>query len=142
MAERLAWLLKGIQGLSPLQLGFRRFRSVADPLLCLAPDILAAFQNGKFVFARFFDLQKAYNTTWKRGVLCKLLSFGFCEHLPIFIRNLLTNSTFRVQVGDTLSPSFDQAECVSQDSVLSVLCFALAIIDIVTALPNGVSCYL
>ena len=46
------------------------------------------------------------------------------------------------ELGDTLSPSFDQIEGVPQGSVLSVLCFALAINDIVTAVPDGVSCSL
>ena len=141
MAERLVWFLEDIQGLSSLQFGFRRFRSTADPLLRLE-HISAVFENGKFVLAIFFDLQKAYDTTWKRRVLLKLLSLGFCGHLPLFIRNLFLNRTFRVRVGDTLSPSFDQIEGVPQGSVLSVLCLALAINDIVTVVPNGVRCSL
>ena len=55
-----AGIIKGwedIQGLSPLQFRFRRFRSTADALR-LEHDISAAFENGKFVFAVFFDLQK------------------------------------------------------------------------------------
>ena len=56
VAERLVWVLESIQGLSPLQFGFRRFRSTADPLLRLEHDISAAFENGKFVLAVFFDL--------------------------------------------------------------------------------------
>ena len=77
---------------------------------------------------------------WKHGVLSKLLSLGFCGHLPIFTRYLLTYRTFRVGVGDTPSPSFDQIEGVPQGSVLSALCFALVINDIITAVPDGVSC--
>ena len=109
--------------------------STADPLLRLG-DISAIFENGKFVLAVFFDLQKVYDTTWKRAVLRKLLSLGFCGHLPIFIRDLLTDRTFRVRVGDTLSPSFDQVEGVPQGSVLSLFCFTLAIGDIDTAVPD------
>ena len=139
LGERLVWVLEGIQGFSVLKLWFRRFRSTADPLLRLEH---AAFENGKFILAIFFDLQKAYHTTWKLKVLRNPLSLGFCGHLPIFIRNLLTNHTFRVRVGDTLSPSFDQVEGVLQGSVLSVLCFALAFNDIVTAVPDGVNCFL
>ena len=104
--------------------------------------ISAAFKNGKFVLAVLFDLQKVYNTAWKRVILSKLLSLGFCGHLPVFIRNLLSNRTFRVRVEDTLSPSFNQVEGVPQDSVLSLLCFAHSVSDIVTAVPDGVSCYL
>ena len=131
-SEFLVWILEYIQGLS------HRFRSTTDPLH--VEHISVVFENAKFILAVFFDLQKSYNTTWKRGILRKLLSLGFCGHLPIFIRNLLTDRTFRFQVEDTLSTSLDQVEGVPEDSVLSVLCFALSINDIVTAVPGGVSC--
>ena len=72
----------------------------------------------------------------------QLLSLDFCGHLPIFIRHLLINHTFRVRIGNTLSSSFDQIEDVHQARALSVLCFALAISNIVTAVPNGISCSL
>ena len=55
---------------------------------------------------------------------------------------MLTNRTFRVRVGDILSSSFDRIEGVPQGSVLSALCFALAINDIVTAVSDVVSCFL
>ena len=54
----------------------------------------------------------------------------------------MINRIFRVRVGDTLSPSFDQIEGVSQGSVLNVLCLTLAINDSITAIPNGFSCSL
>ena len=54
----------------------------------------------------------------------------------------LINRTFRVRVRDTISPSFDQFEGVPQGSVLSALCFAVAINDIVTAAADEFSCSL
>ena len=76
-------------GFIPLQFGFRCFRSTADPLLRLEHDISAVFEKDKFVLAIFFDLQKAYDTTWKRRVLRKRLSLDFLwtfTHLhPTFI---------------------------------------------------------
>ena len=47
------------------------------------------------------------------------------------------------ELGDTLFPSFDHIEVFPRvASSLSFLCFALAINDIVTAVPDGVSCSL
>ena len=60
-----------------MQFGFIRFRSTPDPLLRLEQDISAAFERGKCDLAVFSDLQKVYGTTWKRGVLRKLLSLVF-----------------------------------------------------------------
>ena len=87
VAERLVWVLKGIQGLSSLQFGFRRFRSTGDPLLRLEHDISVAFENGKFVHAVFFDLQKVYDTTWK---------VGFCVNsfLLVFLDTYYLHPTF------------------------------------------------
>ena len=67
----------GHPGFISLQFGLRRFRLTADPLLRLEHDISATFKSSKFVLAVFFDLQKAYDTSWKRGVLRKLLSLDF-----------------------------------------------------------------
>ena len=119
----LVWILKDIQSLSTLQ-----FKSTADSVLRLEHDNSAAFENGNFALAVFFDLQKAYDTTWKRRVLRVLLSLGFCGHLPLFIRNLLVNRTFRVRVGDTLFPSFDQVEGLPQGSILSVLLLSMILL--------------
>ena len=55
---------------------------------------------------------------------------------------MLTNRTFRVRVGNTLSQSIDQVESVPQGRVLSVLCFALAFNYILTPFPDRVSCSL
>ena len=49
---------------------------------------------------------------------------------------MLTDRTFRVRFGDTLFPSFDQVGVVPKGSVLSVLCFTLAVYDIVIALDE------
>ena len=45
-------------------------------------------------------------------------------------------------MGDTVSQSFDNVESVPQGSILNVLCFALAISDTVTSVPDDVSCSL
>ena len=123
MVERLVWVLENIQGLSPLQFRFHQLRSTADPLLRLEYDISAAFENGKFVLAVFFDLQKSYDTTWKRGVLRKLLSLGFCRHLPLFIRNLLAIAPFVFELGIPSPHLLTRYPRVPS----SVFCFALAI---------------
>ena len=108
VSERLIWVLEDLQCLSPLQFGFQRFCSTADPLLRLEYDISEAFHEKKFVLSVLFDVQKAYDTTWRREVLRKLASLGIHGHLPSFIENLLTERVFRVRVGDTLSPPFNQ----------------------------------
>ena len=139
---RLLWFLEHHSVLSPFQFGFRRFRSTTEPLLRLDHDIREAFSRGDCLLAVFFDLEKAYDSVWRGGLFRKLHSVGLRGALPIFIRNLFSDRSFSVRVGSTLSRTFSQVEGVPQGSVLSVLCFALAFNDVVSALPPGIQCSL
>src|SRR5215469_1399984 len=90
----------------------------------------------------FFDLEKAYDSTWRGGVLRKLFKLGFRGFLPLFIQNHLSNRTFQVRVGSTLSRQYELQEGVPQGSVLSVLCFALEFNDVLMEVLEGISCSL
>ena len=45
--------------------------------------------------AVFFDLQKAYDTTWKYGILQDLHGMGLRGNLPIFIGNFYPTEFFK-----------------------------------------------
>ena len=77
----------------------------------------------------FFDLEKAYDITWRHGILRTLHSIGMRGNLPLFVRSFLQNRTFRVRVGTALSRPYSKEEGVPQGSVLSVTLFGLAIND-------------
>ena len=51
----------------------------------------------------FFDLEKAYDTTWKFGIIKDLYNLKLRGRLPKFIKNFLTDRTFQVRIGSTLS---------------------------------------
>src|SRR5215469_14719171 len=93
VANRLLWKLEALGALSASQFGFRRFRSTSDHLI-LEQNIRQAFKEKRVLLGVFFDLEKAYDSTW-RGVLRKLFNLGFRGFLPLFIQNLLSNRTFQ-----------------------------------------------
>ena len=68
---------------------------MADPLLHLGHDISAAFENCKFVFAIFFDLQKLGNV-------------GFCVNsfLLVFVDIYLSSSDIFVDKSHLLCLSW------------------------------------
>ena len=76
--------------------------------------------------------------TWKHGILKKLHESQLRGHLPIFIRNFLTNRKIRVRVENVYSEEHDIVEGVPQGSVLSCTCFALGIDGCLSKLPHGV----
>ena len=135
---RLMWFLESKQLFSFFQFGYRRALSTLDPLIRLESTIRSALAVGDTVIAVFFDLEKAYDTTWRYHILKTLHSRGINGNLGVFIQNFLTDRTFRVRIKDNLSKSFPQYEGVPQGCVLSTTLFLLAINDIVTALPPGV----
>nr|BDT63038.1 MAG: hypothetical protein [Trachysalambria curvirostris nimavirus] len=139
---RLTWYLEKENILTPYQYGFRKLRSTTDALVRLETAIRNSFAQRRHTLAVFFDLEKAYDTTWKHGILMKLHDIGLRGALPTFVQNFLTERKFRVRVGDSLSDQYVQQEGVPQGSILSVTLFAIAINDIVKAVPRAVSCSL
>lgn len=135
---RLVWNLEKRNCIHDNQYGFRRNRSTTDALIRLDSFIKVAFARKEHVVAVFFDLEKAYDTTWRQVIIMKLQNAGLVGHLPIFIQNFLSERILKVRIGNTISAAFTQHEGVPQGSVLSCSLFALAINDILKSIPQYV----
>ena len=135
---RLMWYLEREKLITPSQCGFRRMYSCSDILVRLESSICEAFAMKQHHITIFFDLEKAYDTAWRYGILKILHEIGFRGEMPIYIKNFLKNRHFQVQVGSTLSEIKCQEEGVPQGSVLSVTLFALAINGIAKLIPSDV----
>ena len=97
--ERLVWFLEKNGLLAKQQCGYRANRSTVDHLVRLETFIRDAFIQNQHLVAVFFDLQKAYDTTWKCGILQDLYDMGLRGNLPIFIGKFLSDRTFQVHLG-------------------------------------------
>ncbi|GBN20123.1 putative RNA-directed DNA polymerase from transposon X-element [Araneus ventricosus] len=127
------------QNLIPMhQSGFRKGRSTLYNAIYLETQIRNAFVRKAHLVSVFFDIEKAYDRTWRYGILRTLFDFGFFGNLPIFIRNSLLFRSFKVRIGGTLSDSFVQSEGVPQGSVLSVTLFIIHISNVLLRLPKAV----
>ena len=136
--KRLMWQLEASKIISPNQNGYRQNRGTMDALIQLDTAIKHSFINKEHMLVVYFDLEKAYDTTWRQGIMENLHSFGFRGHMPIFIQNFLMERTFNVKIGSTFSNNFSQHEGVPQGSVLSCTLFLLAINNISKCLPNDI----
>ena len=96
---RLMWCLESEGHLSYVQCGFRKNRSTVDHLVRFESFVTEAFIKKEHVVAIFFDLEKAYDTTWKHGILRDLHELGFRGRLPCFISNFLSDRLFQVKIG-------------------------------------------
>ena len=50
----------------------------------------------------FLDIHKAFDMTWRHGILMKLYAHGFRGNLPNFVYNFLQDRTFFVKLPGNL----------------------------------------
>ena len=140
--KRLTWFLESNYHTLRFQSGFRSDRSTTDNLVRLETFIRDAFIKKEHVVAVFFDLEKAYDTTWRYGILKDIHKLGLRGRLPTFIENFLADRAMQVRVGSSLSDYYDQEQGVPQGGVLSTTLFSIKINDIVKCLGNLTDCSL
>lgn len=98
--DRLTWYLEKNKLITNIQSGFRKNRSAIDQLVRLETFIRDAFIKKEHLTAIFFDLKKAYDTTWRYDIMKDLESFGLKVRLPQFINNFLTDRNFKTWIGN------------------------------------------
>ena len=112
--KRLTWFVESNNHISLFQSGFRSDRSTTDNLVRLETFIRDAFIKKEHVVAVFFDLEKAYDTTWRYGILKDIHKLSLRGRLPTFIEKFLADRTMQVRVGSSLSDYYDQEQGVPQ----------------------------
>ena len=135
---RLVWYLEKGGFFSKFQCGFRKERNTIDHLVRLETYIRRAFKAGEQCVAVFFDLEKAYDTTWKYGIMRDLHNAGLRGRMTTFIGNFLKDRIFQVKLNGTLSPVHDQEMGVPQGSILSVTLFVLKINNLAELIDHDV----
>jgi hypothetical protein len=140
--NRLVWYLENNGIITNFQSGFRKQRSTNDQLVRLETFIRETCVNKQHLVSIFFDLEKAYDSTWKYGILKDLKDAGLKGRLPLFISGFLNDRHFKVRLGSTFSEDDQQEQGVPRESKLSVTLFGLKINNIASALTPGIDCSL
>ncbi|GFX55950.1 putative RNA-directed DNA polymerase from transposon X-element [Trichonephila clavipes] len=91
---RLVYELEKKKCIPLFQSGFRKGRSTLDNIIQLENKIRNAFVRRNHLVSIFFDIEKAYDRTWRYEILRTLFDFGFRGNLPTFIQNFLNLRTF------------------------------------------------
>ena len=135
---RLVWYLESKNLLSNRQFGFRKNRSTIDPLMFLTREIQNAIALQNQTIAVFFDLEKAYDTTWRGGILMQLVEWDIKGNMFSCIKDFLSERYLKVRVGACISSAYPQEEGLPQGSVLSPTLFNVAINGLLGQVPVGV----
>ena len=135
---RLIWYLEKYRILDRSQCGFRKHRSTTDHLVSLERYLRDAFAQKQLAVGLFFDLEKAYETTWQYGIIRDLHRIGLRGRLPVFVSEYLRDRRIRVRIGTTLSDEFYPEEGVPTGGVLAVTCFGLKINELPSCIAKDI----
>ena len=108
--------------LDPSQSGFRRGDSTAWQLLRLVQKLYECKDQKQFSLLCFFDLSKAFDTVWTRGLLHKLAAFGVAGTCLQWLTSYLTERRQSVRIGHALSAPLTVHSGVPQGSILGLYC--------------------
>lgn len=102
------WSIQSQLGLlSEKQCGFRKnhnYQSIISPVLKGSSETPLLTKNTSWL----------YDMTWKHGILADLWNLCFRGHLRVFVQGFLSESSFKVRMGSTVSELHEQEIRVSQ----------------------------
>ena len=78
--NRLIWYVEYNGIITVYQSDFRKKRSTIDQIIRLESAVREAFKNKDHLVTVYFDLEKAYDTTWKCGIMKDLHDAGLRGH--------------------------------------------------------------
>ena len=96
--KRLVLFIKSNNLFTNFQCIFRSRRSTMDHVVRLETSLQEAIIQKQHLVAIFFDLEKAYETTWRYGIMNDLYNMGLKGRLPNFIKAFPLYRKFRVRI--------------------------------------------
>ncbi|MEW8545279.1 MAG: reverse transcriptase domain-containing protein, partial [Candidatus Thiodiazotropha sp.] len=129
VTSRLYGFAEHFKLLDKEQEGFRKFRGTQDALLRLTQDIYNGFNKNEHTAALFIDIEKAYDSVWRDGLMVKLKEMGITGRIWHWIRNFLTDRSATINMSGVKGVDFCTEIGLPQGSVISPLLFSLFIAD-------------
>ena len=113
----------GEEILNPFQSGFRRLRSTYDNLIPVDAAIRQANFDGTPLYVAFLDIKKAFDSTWRNGILHLLHEHGISDMFLNILGSLFTNTYSIARTSEGYSQAFQTTAGVRQGSILSPFLF-------------------
>lgn len=127
--QRLNLFLEEKNIISIFQSGFRKKRQTTDNLLYFIQKVYEAFDSNDKICSIVFDIQKAFDKVWHKGLIYKLHKLNIPCNIGNWIIEFLSNRKFQIKVEDSISALFEICTSVPQGAILSPVLFIIYIND-------------
>ena len=121
--NRLTEVIENKNLLKRNQLGFRKGFRTADHMLTVKTLIDKYLSQNKKLYLCFVDFKKAYDTTWRIGLLSKLQSYGISDRFINLLYSMYSKTKSRVQLQNGLKSAFPTIIGLKQGCNLSPILF-------------------
>lgn len=113
------------------QSGFRKNRSTIDNLFFFTQKAYEAFEKGEKTLAIVFDIMKAFDKMWHKGLIYKMHNVKIPKKIGKWIEEFLNDRKFIIKINNTKSRKFAITDGVPQGAILSPILFSIFINDII-----------
>ena len=138
IADRFNAFLIKEKYLDPTQEGFTLNRNTIRYLNRLQLEIKCDLNNNKTVIALFADMEKAFDSVWKRGLIIKLIKLNIKGKILDLIDDFLFSRVVKLSVNSMEGEEKRTEEYgLPQGSALSPVLFKIYMIDLLQELENN-----
>lgn len=121
----------------PDQEGFSKGKNTVRYLNRLHLEITTDKENKKTILCLFIDLEKAFDSIWKKGIIVKLSQLGLAGNVIKLIDKFLTSRQVSLNInGVTGNPRACLEFGLPQGSVLSPILFRIYLMDLIKDLAE------
>ena len=139
IGNRMRSFLEENKKLSKRQSGFRKKRGTWDNLVYLAQKIAENINRGQKLLCIFFDIEKAFDNVWHKGLIWKLMNMKVPTYLVNWIESFLFGRSFYVKLNESQSITYEIEAGVPQGASISPILFMIFINDIPLEDNEGIS---